>query len=149
MAQLATQAAVASWRTAVAALGVNSVTLMHGTNDQGAGATPATFGSNGDTVVTGLRAAVPGVDILWAMPAENQRTSNAFPMPDYKSAASEKAATANVSFIDTQRNFGDPYAPLEYGSSGAFPLFNADLIHPEPSTGGRALLSAFLSFLHR
>lgn len=148
MSQLATQAAVASWRTAVAALGINSAIVMHGTNDQGASTSASQFATDAQTVLTNLQTAIPGVDRLLAMPPENQRVGNAVAMPAYKAAAAPIAAALGCAFLDHQRNFGDPASPTEYGSSGAIPLFNADLIHPEPSTGGRALLDAFLRFLN-
>lgn len=149
MAQLAVQTATASWRAAVAALGLDTAVVMHGTNDQGTVpiSTPAVFATDAETVLNGLNTAIPGVDRLLAMPPENQRTTNTYPMPAYKAAASPIAAALGCAFLDHQRNFGDPGNPTEYGSSGTTPLFNADLIHPEPATGGRALLDGFLRFL--
>ncbi|WP_305617172.1 GDSL-type esterase/lipase family protein [Novosphingobium sp.] len=146
MAQLATQAVVASWRAAVAALGIDTAIVMHGTNDQGASSSAATFAENANIVLTNLQTAIPGVDRLLVMPPENQRPANAVAMPAYKAAAAPVAAALGCAFLDTQRDFGDPATPTEYGSAGATPLFNADLIHPEPSTGGRALLDAILRF---
>jgi hypothetical protein len=149
MQQLATQAAVASWRTAIAALETDSALVMHGTNDQGAdpARTESEFSADATTVLNGLQAAVPGIDRLLIMPPENQRTDNEYPMTLYKAAGARAAATLGVAFLDQQRNFGDPANPTEYGSSGATPLFNVDLIHPEPGTGGRALLDGVLRFL--
>lgn len=147
MAQLAVQAATASWKAAVAALGIDSAIVMHGTNDQGAGASTTQFATDGTTVMTALQTSIPGLDRLWAMPPENQRTTNTFQMKAYKAAAAPAAAVLGVAFLDQQRNFGDPDAPTEYGAAGATPLFNVDLIHPEPSTGGRSLVDGFIRFL--
>lgn len=146
MQQLATQAAVASWRAAVAALGIDTAIVMHGTNDQGASRTPAQFAADAQTVLNNLQTAIPGVDRMIAMPPENQRVGNAVAMSAYKAAVAPVAAEANVAFLDHQRNFGDPANPTEYGSAGATPLFNTDLIHPEPATGGKALLDGFVRF---
>lgn len=147
MQQLATQAAVASWRTAIATLGMDCAFVMHGTNDQGSARTPAQFAADATTVFNNLQTAIPGIDRLMIMPPENQRTDNVYPMSAYKAAGAPVAAALGIAFLDQQRNFGDPANPTEYGSSGATPLFNADLVHPEPGTGGRALLDGVLRFL--
>jgi hypothetical protein len=147
MQQLATQAAVISWRTAIAALGMDFALLAHMSNDQVASRAPSQFAVDAATVIDNLRAAVPGLDILALSPPANQQTGLAFPMTDYKAAYAPVAAALGTAFLDVQRNFGDPADPNEYGSAGATPLFNVDGLHFEPSTGGRAQLDAIMRFL--
>lgn len=147
LSQLATQAAIASWKSAVAALGLDCGFVMHGTNDQGSSNPPSQFAADATTVLGALQTAIAGIDRLFLMPPENQRTGMAYPMTAYKAAVAPVAANLGISFVDLQRNFGDPANPTEYGSAGATPLFNADNIHPEPTTGGRAIVDAVLRFL--
>lgn len=147
MADMAAQAGNPSWQAAIAALGLDTAIIMHGTNDQGSARSPAQFAADAATSAAGLQAAVPPLDILFAMPCENQRAGNAYSMPALKAALAAKVAALGFAFLDHQRAFGDPANPQEYAATGPLPLFNADLIHPEPSTGGRALQASFLNFL--
>lgn len=147
MQQLATQAVAASWRTGIAALGMDTALLVHMSNDQVADRAPSDFATDATTVIGGLRAAVPGLDVLAISAPANQQTGQAYPMTAYKAAYAPVAAALGTAFLDVQRNFGDPANPDEYGSAGATPLFNVDGLHMEPGTGGRAMLDAIMRFL--
>jgi len=147
MSQLSVQAAEPTWQAAIARFALDADFVMHGTNDKANNAIPADFANAGGTVVAGLRAAIPGVDVLWAMPPENQRPSDTYAMKAYKALAAEKAHDLNVAFLDQQRNFGDPDNAGEYGSAGSTPLFEPDLTHPTPASGGRALSGGLLRFI--
>lgn len=145
MQQLAVQAANASWRAAVAALGIKTALVMHGANDQ-ASRTRTQFAADTETVVAGVRAAMPGVDLALIAEPENQ-LGRPTKMKTFQAALAEKAKALGTAFLNLQRSFGDPDNPAEYGSAGAVPLMNADNLHPEPATGGRGILDAVLRFL--
>jgi hypothetical protein len=136
------------WQASIAALAPQVVTVMHGTNDQFANRTPTQFAADLTTIVTRLRAAVPSVDVLIAMPAENQ-SGNSVKMSDYALAAAQVAAEQKCAFLDTQYLFGDASNPTEYGSAGTIPLYASDNIHPDPLTGGRVLVDGFLRMFNQ
>jgi hypothetical protein len=150
-AELAVQAIKTSWQAAMARLGITTAQIMHGTNDQGAaGVGPATYASNHQAIVGGIKTALPGADIIIVMEAENARTTNVTTMPALSAAAAAVAGAADYAFYDLQWDFGDPTNPGEYQSTGARPLFNAaDLFHPEPATGGRLIEAALLNFYNQ
>lgn len=141
-AQWATASANAQWRSGLTSLAPNLIEVMLGTNDQGASATPATFAANIATIIDNCRTACPTADILVIMPPENQRVGNAYPMSQYTAAALEAVAARDAAFVDTQLLFGVSSADYAFGS--ARPWYAADLIHPDPATGGRVLANAFL-----
>lgn len=119
----------ADWQAGITALGIESASILTGTNDEAARVTPAEFKESLRTIITRLRAAVPGMDIALVMPPENQNGYETA-MPDLSAAALELALEMRCTFCDLQPSFGDPYKPTEYGDGGAFPLFNADNTHP-------------------
>ena len=144
VSQFATASAT-NWETGFAALEPHLFIYMDGTNSQGAGVADSTWGGDLATVVTRARSSVPAIDVLIATPPENQRTTNTVPMTVYPVEARKRAQALRFSFTDMQDVFGDPTNPTEYGSSGAIPLFASDLIHPDPTTGGRSLCSQMLN----
>lgn len=143
--QWATMAASAQWRAQLAALAPNLIEVMHGTNDQGASRTPDQFAADIATILDQCRVACPTADLLVMMPPENQRTTNTYPMAHYTAAALEVVAARDAAFLDTQLYFGAASADYAYGSPR--PWYAADLIHPDPTTGGRALVASFLDAL--
>lgn len=144
--QWATQAATASWRAAITALGGGTAQVFHGTNDQGASRTPAAFATDMGTIATNLLTATPGIDIAFVLPWENQRTTNTYAMPLYAAAAAAVAGANDYAFLDTQLDAGPASTPSVYASTGARPRNNVDGIHPEPATGGRVLEASLLTF---
>ena len=134
-----------SWENGFAAIEPNLFIYMDGTNSQGASIAAGTWGGYLANIISRARAAVPGIDILIATPPENQRTTNSVPMTIYPPEARKRAMALRFAFTDMQEVFGDPTNPTEYGSSGAIPLFASDLIHPDPTTGGRSLASQMLN----
>ncbi len=75
---------------------------------------------------------------------ENQRTDNRQAIAAYAQKAALRAVRRGYAYLDLQPACGDGGNPEAYGLGGAIPLFNADSLHPEPSTGGRLLMSEFL-----
>lgn len=71
--------------------------------------------------------------------AQNQRPGNVISMLSYAVEGARRAVHNKWAFLDTQAAFGDAGNPNEYGSAGVVHLFNADLLHPEPGTGGRLM----------
>ena len=128
------------WQNGLIALAPNLVTILLGTNDQGASMTAATYRTNLQTMITRIRAALPVADIALIMPCENQRVANALAMRVYAKEAYELAAINNCAWLDLQYVFGETASQYAYGS--ARPWFAADLIHPDPTTGGRVITDA-------
>ena len=135
----------AYWQAGLTALAPNLVTILLGTNDQGASMTAATYRTNIQTMITRIRAALPVADIALIMPCENQRVANTYAMSVYAKEAYELAAINNCAWLDLQYVFGDTAAQYAYGS--ARPWFAADLIHPDPTTGGRVITDAVYRLL--
>jgi len=133
------------WKNALSALAPNLVTILLGTNDQGASMTTATYRINIQTMITRIREALPFADIALIMPCENQRTSNTYAMSMYAKELYELAAINNCAYLDLQYVFGDTAS--QYAYSSARPWFAADLIHPDPTTGGRVITDAVYRLL--
>ena len=133
------------WQNALSALAPNLVTILLGTNDQGASMTPATYATNLQTLITRIKTALPYVDIAILMPCENQRTNNTYAMSLYAYEAYKLASINKCAFLDLQYVFGDNEADYAYGTGR--PWFAADLIHPDPTTGGRVITDAVYRLL--
>ncbi len=127
------------WIKTIINLAPNVFFLFHGGNDQDVGRTPIQFADNLRTVIDRIKAALPACDIGIIMPPAvvEPRTT---PLILYTAEALKVAKEKKIAFIDLQRVFGDD--PSEYSSTSPRPWFNADDIHPEPTTGGRAIVSA-------
>lgn len=131
------------WKKSFAALGADLFTIMTGTNDQGAGMLPATFKANLIELIDRARSARPNIDILLICPAENQRTTNVYPMTEYAKAMYEVARyDRDVAFLNLQSSFG--VKPADYAAGSTRPWMNSDGIHPAPDTGGYAIVAALL-----
>jgi hypothetical protein len=135
----------AGWSAAIGKLAPHLSILLFGTNDQ------PWFDGNGfanqlATVVGNIRAARPACDILLSTPPENQRTNNVRPMAELASAQRRLAVQSACAHLDLQYYFGSPanYAFAYAAANPERPWFNADLIHPEPATGGRVIADAYL-----
>lgn len=131
------------WQSSFGNLEANLTTIMLGTNDQGAAMTPETFKANIITMIDRIRAARPTTDILLVCPQENQRTTNTYPMTKYAQAMYEIARDdRDVGFLWLQQSFGVNPADYAYGS--ARPWMISDGIHPDPDTGGYAIVAALM-----
>lgn len=106
---------------------------------------PATYRTNLQTMITRVKDALPFADIALIMPCENQRVANTYAMSLYAKEAYELAAINNCAWLDLQYVFGD--TPSQYAYGSARPWFAADLIHPDPNTGGRAITDAVYRLL--
>ncbi|MFN4238547.1 MAG: GDSL-type esterase/lipase family protein [Vogesella sp.] len=133
----------AQWQSSLQALAPQLVTILLATNDQ-AGYDASTYKTHMQTIISRVRTALPLADILLIAPCENGR-ANAYPMAEYAAAAYELAALNKCAFLDLQYVFGDSFS--EYASTSARAWFNADLIHPEPATGGRAIADAVIRLI--
>ena len=134
------------WKKGLQALNPNLVTIMHGTNDQAAYLSSTVFAPNISTIIDRVRSALPLADILVVMPCENGSAAAAsISMASYTAKVYDVCVAKKVAFMDLQKVFGETFS--EYSSTSERNWFNADLIHPEPSTGGRAITDAILRFL--
>lgn len=131
------------WQSSLVSLAVNTAIIMLGTNDQ-ASRTVQQFKSDIQQLVQNIRTARPMCDIAIVMPCENQRVNSVL-MADMSIAAREVARIEGCAFMDLQAVFGDDPADYAYGSDR--PWFASDLIHPDPATGGRAIVDAVIKFL--
>lgn len=134
-----------NWQAGITALAPHLVMIMHGTNDQSSARSPVNFAADMTTIIGRIRSARPAADVFIVMPCENNRTTNAVPMSAYSAAAYDVAVQQNCAFMDLQYYFGDN--PDDYSSASNRPWFNADLVHPEPLTGGRAIIDAVMRAL--
>lgn len=132
------------WQTSLQQLAPHLVTILLATNDQ-ASYDPIVFKGHMQTLISRVKTALPLADILLIAPCENGRV-NTWPMVDYASVLHELCATNRCAFLDLQYVFGDNFS--EYASTSPRAWFNADLIHPEPATGGRAIADAALRLLN-
>lgn len=133
----------AQWQAGMTALAPNLVTIMLGTNDQ-AGLTPAQFDTNLRALIARVKAALPLADVMLVQPCENGRT-NTYAMSLYTEKAYIAAADLKCAFLDLQYLFGDEFS--EYASTSARAWFSSDLIHPDPTTGGRVITDAIARVL--
>lgn len=145
-AQLAQWLTSTNWGTGLADLAPNLVIIMEGTNSQGSSVAPSTWATNMTTFIGIIRAARPQVDILIAMPPENQRTTNFYPMSQYTAYGRQVAAANQCGFIDLQMVFGDASADYAFANANR-PWYASDLVHPDPATGGRAMVGGILSIV--
>ena len=134
-----------SFKSGLSTLVPNLVIIMLGTNDQGATRTTAQFTSDMTTLIDRVKTARPLADVLVVMPCENNRTNNSTPMVDYTKSIYELCKTKKCAFLDLQKDFGDN--PSEYAATSVRNWMNADLIHPDPLTGGRAIVDAVTRFM--
>ncbi|MBX6950252.1 hypothetical protein EX226_06060 [Providencia rettgeri] len=128
---------------AIKALKLDSVFILLGTNDQ-AVLSPDEFESNLRILIQRLQKANSAIDIVLVCPCENLR-NNIIPMSMYSQRMRKIANSIGVGFIDLQTVFG--VSPQSYGVNADRPLFSVDGIHPEPLTGGRAIVSAMKRFI--
>lgn len=131
------------WSAGIAALNPRLVTVLLGTNDQ-AFYDAAVFKAHVQTMIDRIRAAVPSADILLIAPCENQ-LARPNPMSSYAAALYELAEANDCAFLDLQYVFGD--SPEDYAWGSSRPWFSPDGVHPDPATGGRAIVDAVLRLL--
>ncbi len=141
-----------TWASQMNVLGSHLHAVLLGTNDQ-TSVTPTAFTTSLGTIFSNINSVLPYSDRLIIMPAENQRTTNAYPMTQFAQSAREYALgvgnTRPCSYLDTQYFFGSPANfAFEYSfANTARQWYAADLIHPDPNTGGRVIVDAIYRFL--
>lgn len=126
------------WKTSFTNLAaIKGAQVLFATNEQSQGLAPSVFEDNLVLMGGRIREAVPGIDLLFATPPENQ-SGRAIKMPAYAMAA--RAATARISAaaIDLQPVFGRADDPGEYALAADFPKME-DADHPNEATGGPLL----------
>lgn len=150
----ATGSRVESWASAgqgfeaaLTEIGAHLWIFMDGTNSQSAGVSSSAWQAQMGALLDRVKTALPAADQLIMTPPENQRTTNVLPMKNYAEKARDLTKTKWCCFNDTQLAFGSAENPNEYGAAGAIPLYNADLIHPDPETGGRVLVAEVMKLL--
>lgn len=132
----------ARWLAAFESLGADLVTIMLGTNDQGAKLSASTFRDNILTMIDNVRSVRPTADILLICPAENNRDGgNSIPMTTYAEVMYKIARDdRDVAFLNMQASFGESHE--DYAAGSARPWMIGDGLHPDPNTGGYAIAGA-------
>ncbi|HHV3843855.1 TPA: GDSL-type esterase/lipase family protein, partial [Klebsiella pneumoniae] len=102
---------------ALTELALDTVIIITGTNDQRITGGATAFESNLRSFIARIRATLPGADILFVMPCENQRTDNPVSMASMAARARTVAADLNCTFINLQYIFGENAADYAYGST--------------------------------
>ena len=125
---------------ALTELALDTVIIITGTNDQRITGGATAFEANLRSFIARIRATLPGADILFVMPCENQRTDNPVSMASMAARARTVAADLNCTFINLQYIFGENAADYAYGST--HPWFASDGIHPATATGGYLIKDA-------
>ncbi|SAU52486.1 SGNH/GDSL hydrolase family protein [Klebsiella pneumoniae] len=132
----------ARWLAAFESLGADLVTIMLGTNDQGAKISATTFRDYILTMIDNVRSVRPTADILLICPAENNRDGgNSIPMTTYAEVMYKIARDdRDVAFLNMQASFGESHE--DYAAGSARPWMIGDGLHPDPNTGGYAIAGA-------
>lgn len=125
---------------ALTELALDTVIIITGTNDQRITGGATAFEANLRAFIARIRATLPGADILFVMPCENERTDNPVTMASMAARARTVASDLNCAFINLQYIFGENPADYAYGS--IHPWFASDGIHPAPATGGYLIKDA-------
>lgn len=125
---------------ALSELALDTVIIITGTNDQRITGGATAFESNLRSFITRIQTTLPGADILFVMPCENQRTDNPVTMASMAARAKTVASDMNCAFINLQYIFGEDPADYAYGAVHSW--FASDGIHPDPSTGGYLIKDA-------
>lgn len=125
---------------ALAEMALDTVIILTGTNDQRITGGATVFEANLRAFIARIRATLPGADILFVMPCENERTDNPVTMASMAARARTVASDLNCAFINLQYIFGENPADYAYGS--IHPWFASDGIHPDPATGGYLIKDA-------
>ncbi len=119
----------ALWQAGISAISPTVVEILLGTNDQANSITLAQYGTNLTTIISNLRTAMPGVDILVVSPPENLSTGHVLTMADYRDQARTVASANNCGFLDLVQEFGPNTSA--YDSSSPRILFaTGDPLHP-------------------
>ncbi|EKS3262540.1 hypothetical protein QBD65_001989 [Klebsiella pneumoniae] len=125
---------------ALTEMALDTVIILTGTNDQRITGGATAFEANLRAFIARIRATLPGADILFVMPCENERTDNPVTMASMAARARTVASDLNCAFINLQYIFGENPADYAYGS--IHPWFASDGIHPDPATGGYLIKDA-------
>ena len=144
--QWAFQSGTEGFSKSIQLLNPDLITILHGTNDQGARSSKQDFKGNIAKLVADLRSINPLLDILLIAPCENGR-DNHVPMSDYQEAMFEVAYEKKCAYLNLQKVFGEDFSEYNHISPRAW--FNQDLIHPEPSEGGRAIVDAVMRVIEK
>ncbi|QTH79996.1 tail fiber protein [Klebsiella phage vB_KpnS_ZX4] len=125
---------------ALTELALDTVIIITGTNDQRITGGATAFEANLRAFIARIREALPGADILFVMPCENERTDNPVTMASMAARARTVASDLNCAFINLQYIFGEN--PADYACGSIHPWFASDGIHPDPATGGYLIKDA-------
>ncbi|MFS2047574.1 hypothetical protein ACEN9J_03200 [Variovorax sp. Varisp41] len=124
----------AQYRAGAGALNLTTAHCLLMTNDQAAGAVPATAAAHVGTLFSELRTVNPAIDLMFTVPPENPG-GYLTAMSDYAKALRAQMVVSKAAFLDLQPAFGDADNPDEYAVDGTNPLFKDDA-HPNPMGGG-------------
>lgn len=141
-----TAADKAIYQASLAALELDALGVLGGTNSQSAYA-PTLEADYMREFLTMNMAALPDADHFLVTSPENARTNNAYPMRDYAAAHREVAYEHGIAHLDLQAGFGN--SPDEYKFGTPKSWLDASLIHPSTGAagGGVVIIDRFLELL--
>lgn len=137
----ATVIGATNWEAGLTALNPHLVMIMLGTNDRTAGTTPTTYNGYMQTIIDRVQAAASDADIFLIAVPENG-ISATYPTSDYTSEQYDLSVAEQCAFLDLQYVFGSSYSEYGYGSTRNW--FASDDLHPDPATGGTAMVDGIL-----
>lgn len=149
-----TCSSLAGFATAYAAIKPHCWQFMDGPNNQGVstgGVTAAQWASNLGALMTNIKTLGDaqgvgnGVDRLVFVPPENNRTTNVYPIAGYEAQVRNMAI--GLRFALKIVRFGDAGDTAYYSPTGKVPLMSADLLHPDPATGGPLIAGEWLEMI--
>lgn len=120
------------WGASLAHMGLHAALVMFGTNESVAGVSASTYAANVDELAERLRAAIPGGDLILAVPPQNA-TGGSASLADYRLALEPVAEARYAVLTDYQRVFGEAVADYD-GTVPARDWMN-DANHPVWSDG--------------
>jgi len=133
----------ALWKQGIALLGITTWFIMLATNDQ-PDTSPTQFIENLVAIKDRLRDVDPACDVCFLLPPDNFHPDRhgTNPMATYEAKVREYCATdPSVAALIMQTACGAPGG--DYASDGAFPLWDSDDVHPEPTAGGYVMSGFF------
>ena len=123
-------------QAALNALNLDLIIIMFATNEQAGNATPASFKTALQNIITTVRSVKPGIDVILMLPCYTQyelEIPKAYKLHDYGAVMLQVAASNNAAFIDFSDVFGPATQLQNLIDAG---LMATDRIHPSTTGVG-------------
>ena len=123
-------------QAALNALNLDLIIIMFATNEQAGNATPASFKTALQNIITTVRSVKPNIDVILMLPCYTQyelEIPKAYKLHDYGAMMLQVAASNNAAYIDFSDVFGPATQLQNLIDTG---LMAADRIHPSTTGVG-------------